>query len=57
MSRRLASSKSAEITKAEADIRARLDGQSFDFSAMAAVSNIDRAATTVRSHMESTVLA
>ena len=57
MSHRLASSKPAEITKAEADIRARLDGQSFDFSAMAAVSNIYRAATTVRSHMESTVLA
>ncbi len=57
MSRRLSSSKPAEISQAEADIREQLEGQPFDFSAMAAVSNIYRAATTVRSHMESTVLA
>lgn len=57
MSKRLASSKASEISEAERDIRTRLDGQAFDFSAMAAISNIYRAASTVRSHMESTVLA
>ncbi len=57
MTSRLASQQKDELTRAESDIRARLGDQPFDFTAMAAVSNIYRAATTIRNHMEATVLA
>lgn len=57
MSRRIASSRSAEILEAERDIRERLNGQSFDFVAMSAVANIYRGGSSVRNHMEQTVLA
>ncbi len=55
--RRLGSAQAAELSRAERDIRARLGDRSFDFRAMAAISNIYRAATTVRNHMEQRVLA
>lgn len=55
--RRLGSAEDDELTRAERDIRARLGDRPFDFRAMAAISNIYRAATTVRNHMEQRVLA
>lgn len=57
MSRRVSSSTPAEVLQAERDIRSRLKGQHFDFTAMSAVSNVYRAGTAVRNHMERTVLA
>jgi DNA-binding MarR family transcriptional regulator len=57
MSRRIASSKPEEVLQVEADIRHRLEGESFDFVAMSAVANVYRAGTAVRNHMERTVLA
>lgn len=56
MSRRISSSTPAEVLQAERDIRKRLKGQQFDFTAMSAVSNVYRAGTAVRNHMERTVL-
>ncbi len=43
--------------QAERDIRARIGDQPLDFAAMAAVSNIYRAANVIRNHMERKVLA
>ena len=43
--------------RAERDIRARIGEQPLDFAAMAAVSNIYRAANAIRHHMERRVLA
>jgi DNA-binding MarR family transcriptional regulator len=57
VTRRLASRHAEELTQAERDITQRLGDQPFDFTAMAAVSNIYRAATTIRNHMENQVLA
>ncbi|HVB70013.1 MAG TPA: MarR family transcriptional regulator [Acidimicrobiales bacterium] len=57
MSRRIASSSSSVVSAAERDIRARLAGQSLDFNAMSAVSNIYRAGAAVRNHMEREVLS
>ena len=57
VTRRLASSDSSGLVRAERDIRARIGNQPLDFGSMAAISNIYRAATTVRNHMEQTVLA
>ncbi len=57
MSRRIGSASSAVVLQAEKDIRARLRGQHFDFTAMSAISNVYRAGTAVRNHMERTVLA
>jgi len=57
MSRRLAASSASDLVHAERDIRTRIGDQSLDFAAMAAVSNIYRAANVVRNHMERTVLA
>jgi DNA-binding MarR family transcriptional regulator len=42
---------------AERDIRGRIGDQPLDFAAMAAVSNIYRAANVIRNHMERNVLA
>ena len=56
MSRRISSSTPAEVLQAERDIHKRLKGQQFDFTAMSAVSNVYRAGTAVRNHMERTVL-
>ena len=57
MSRRIGSASPAVVLQAEKDIKARLKGQHFDFNAMSAVSNVYRAGTAVRNHMERTVLA
>ncbi|HSK96746.1 MAG TPA: MarR family transcriptional regulator [Euzebyales bacterium] len=43
--------------RAEADIRQRVGDLELDFAAMAVVSNIYRAASAIRNHMEQTVLA
>lgn len=56
MSRRLSSSTPSEVFQAERDIGTRLRGQNFDFTAMSAVSNVYRAGTAVRNHMEREVL-
>ncbi len=55
--RRLAAGSAGDLVSAERDIRARIGDQHLDFSAMAAVSNIYRAANVVRNHMERKVLA
>ena len=43
--------------QAEHDIRGRIGDQHLDFAAMAAVSNIYRAANVIRNHMERKILA
>jgi DNA-binding MarR family transcriptional regulator len=57
MSRRLAASNAADLVQAERDIRSRIGDKQLDFAAMAAVSNIYRAANVIRNHMERRVLA
>ena len=57
MSRRLAAGSASDLVRAERDIRGRIGDQSLDFAAMAAVSNIYRAANVIRNHMERQVLA
>jgi DNA-binding MarR family transcriptional regulator len=53
------SSDQTELIQAERDVQARIAGLGvdLDFASLAAVSNIFRAATVVRNHMERTVLA
>jgi DNA-binding MarR family transcriptional regulator len=46
-----------DLVQAERDIRARIGGQELDFAAMAAVSNIYRAANAIRNQLEQQVLA
>jgi MarR family transcriptional regulator, organic hydroperoxide resistance regulator len=57
MPRRLAVGSAGDLVQAERDIRARIGEQHLDFAAMAAVSNIYRAANVIRNHMERKVLA
>jgi MarR family transcriptional regulator, organic hydroperoxide resistance regulator len=57
MPRRLAAGSADDLVRAERDIRARIGEQHLDVAAMAAVSNIYRAANVVRNHMERKVLA
>ena len=57
MPRRLAASNASDLMQAERDIRGRIGDQQLDFAAMAAVSNIYRAANVIRNHMERKVLA
>ena len=57
MPRRLAIGNAQDLVQAERDIRDRIGGQRLDFAAMAAVSNIYRAANAIRHHMEQRVLA
>ena len=57
MSRRLAVGSASDLVQAERDIRNRIGDQHLDFAAMAAVSNIYRAANVIRNHMERKVLA
>lgn len=57
VTRRLASRHEGDLSRAERDIARALGDQRFDFGAMAAVSNIYRAATTVRNYMENVVLS
>ncbi len=46
-----------ELRQAERDVTHAFDTQPFDFSALLAVSNVFRAATAVRNHMEREVLS
>jgi MarR family transcriptional regulator, organic hydroperoxide resistance regulator len=57
MPSRLATGSARDLVQAERDIRERIGDQHLDFAAMAAVSNIYRAANVVRNHMERKVLA
>jgi MarR family transcriptional regulator, organic hydroperoxide resistance regulator len=57
MSRRLAADSTRDLVRAERDIRERIGNQPLDFAAMAAVSNIYRAANVIRNHLERQVLA
>jgi len=57
MPRRLAASNASDLMRAERDIRGRIGDQQLDFAAMAAVSNIYRAANVIRNHMERKVLS
>jgi MarR family transcriptional regulator, organic hydroperoxide resistance regulator len=57
MSSRLAAGSARDLVQAERDIRFRIGDQHLDFGAMAAISNIYRAANVIRNHMERTVLA
>jgi MarR family transcriptional regulator, organic hydroperoxide resistance regulator len=51
------SSDRSELIQSERDVQSRIGGLDVDFTSLAAVSNVFRAATTVRNHMERTVLA
>ena len=57
MSRRLAADSESDLVRAELDIRSRIGDHPLDFAAMAAVSNIYRAANVIRNHLERKVLA
>jgi DNA-binding MarR family transcriptional regulator len=57
MPRRLAAGNARDLVQAERDIRSRVGDQPLDFAAMAAVSNIYRAANVIRNQMERKVLA
>src|SRR6266516_4187167 len=57
MSRRLTAGTATDLVQAERDIRGRIGGQPLDFAAMAAVSNIYRAANVIRNHLERQILA
>src|SRR5579863_2919085 len=57
MSRLLAAGSASDLVRAEHDIRNRIGDQHLDFAAMAAVSNIYRAANVIRNHLERQILA
>src|SRR5262252_7777384 len=57
MPRRLAAGNAQDLVQAERDIRSRIGAQHLDFAAMAAVSNIYRAANIICNYMEREVLA
>jgi DNA-binding MarR family transcriptional regulator len=57
MPRRFATGNAQDLVQAERDIRARVGEQELDFAAMAAVSNIYRAANAIRNQLEQQVLA
>ena len=57
MPRLFASDDDRDLVRAERDVRAAFTGLDLDLTSLAAVSNIFRAATSVRNHMESGVLA
>jgi DNA-binding MarR family transcriptional regulator len=57
MTRRLTTHHEADLVTAERDIRDRIGDRGLDASAMSSISNIYRAATVIRNHMEQTVLA
>lgn len=56
MPRLFASDDDDDLVRAERDVRATFSGLDLDLLALAAVSNIFRAATSVRNHMENVVL-
>ena len=51
------SSDRSDLIQSERDVQARIGELDIDFASLSAVSNIFRAATTVRNHMERTVLS
>jgi DNA-binding MarR family transcriptional regulator len=51
------SSDKTDLIQSERDVQARIGELDIDFVSLSAVSNIFRAATTVRNHMERTVLS
>jgi len=55
--RLFASDDNADLVRAERDVRAAFTGLDLDLDSLSAVSNIFRAATAVRNHMEGGVLA
>lgn len=57
MPRLFASDDESDLVRAERDVRAAFTGLDLDLTALAAVSNIFRAATAVRNHMENNILA
>jgi DNA-binding MarR family transcriptional regulator len=57
MPRLFASDDDRDLVKAERDVRAAFEGLDLNLGALTAVSNIFRAATAVRNHMENGVLA
>ncbi|MGD0241541.1 MAG: MarR family transcriptional regulator [Streptosporangiaceae bacterium] len=57
MPRRFATGNAQDLVQAERDVRARIGEQKLDFAAMAAVSNIYRAANAIRNQLEQQVLA
>lgn len=57
MPRLFASDDDRDLVRAERDVRAAFDDLDLDLRSLAAVSNIFRAATAVRNHMENGVLA
>src|SRR6267142_656062 len=57
MPRRFALGNAQDLVQAERDIRGSIGDSELDFAAMAAVSNIYRAANVIRNHMERKVLA
>lgn len=57
MPRLFASDDESDLVRAERDVRDAFDGLDLDLGALAAVSNIFRAATAVRNHMENNILA
>jgi len=57
MPRLFASDDDRDLVKAERDVRAAFSDLDLDLGSLAAVSNIFRAATAVRNHMENGVLA
>jgi DNA-binding MarR family transcriptional regulator len=56
MSRRIASANKETLNATETEIQAKLGDKVLDFDAMSAVSNIYRAGSAVRNHMERDVL-
>ena len=56
MPRLFASDDDRDLVRAERDVRAAFTGLDLDLTSLAAVSNIFRAATAVRNHMESGAL-
>lgn len=57
MPRLFASDDDDDLVRAERDVRAAFTGHDLDLRALATVSNIFRAATAVRNHMENIVLS
>ena len=57
MPRLFASDDHSDTVRAERDVREAFTGLDLDLQALAAVSNIFRAATAVRNHMENNILA
>jgi MarR family transcriptional regulator, organic hydroperoxide resistance regulator len=57
MPKLFASDDDADLLRAERDVRAAFEGHDLDLRSLSCVSNIFRAATAVRNHMDGSVLA